>query len=221
MLTLSARSFRNFDYISQRKSNVYTRRHHNLASIPSELDRKAYLLRYFEDYMAKTLRRDVPWTFEDVERKKNMDFLVKYYRMKNAIVFKMSNDVLQVRSLSPFYSTSRELTLSRRKQFNFYDHTKLIITSLGQTLTFIDPSFTLTTYSLQTLFELAAQYGHYDETKGMNERDKERLEKVRYLLGKVEYCKDVLKTLSLRKLNQQQAKEGAKEKEGAGKEEAK
>jgi len=55
----------------------------------------------------------------------------------------------------------------------------------------------------------------------MNERDKERLEKVRYLLGKVEYCKDVLKTLSLRKLNQQQAKEGAKEKEGAGKEEAK
>jgi hypothetical protein len=46
--------------------------------------------------MAKTLRRDVPWTFEDVGRTKNMDFLVKYYRMKNAIVFKMSNDVLQV-----------------------------------------------------------------------------------------------------------------------------
>jgi hypothetical protein len=90
-------SFRHFDYISQRKSNVYTRRHHNLTSIPPELDRKAYLLRYFEDYMAKTLRRDVPWTFEDVERKKNMDFLVKYYRMKNAIVFKMSNDILQVR----------------------------------------------------------------------------------------------------------------------------
>lgn len=87
---------RHFDYISQRKNNVYTRRHHNLTSIPPELDRKAYLLRYFEDYMAKTLRRDVPWTFEDVERKKNMDFLVKYYRMKNAIVFKMSNDVLQV-----------------------------------------------------------------------------------------------------------------------------
>jgi len=96
----------------------------------------------------------------------------------------------------------------------------LIITSLGQTLTFIDPSFTLTTYSLQTLFELAVQYGHYDETKGMNERDKERLEKVRYLLGKVEYCKDVLKTLSLRKLGQQQGKESGKEKEG-GKEEAK
>lgn len=103
---------RNFDYISQRKSNVYTRKHHNLASIPSELDRKAYLLRYFEDYMAKTLRRDVPWTFEDVERKRNMDFLVKYYRMKNAIVFKMSNDVLQVRSIPPLSLLSWELTSS-------------------------------------------------------------------------------------------------------------
>lgn len=48
--------------------------------------------------MAKTLRRDVAWLFEDVQRKKNMDFLVKYYRMKQAIVFKMSNDVLQVRT---------------------------------------------------------------------------------------------------------------------------
>lgn len=76
---------------------MYSRRHHELSSIPSELDRKAYLLRYFEDYMAKTLRRDVSWTFENVERTKNMDFLVKYYRMKNAIVFRLSNDVLQVR----------------------------------------------------------------------------------------------------------------------------
>lgn len=46
--------------------------------------------------MVKTLRRNVEWLFEDVQRKKNMDFLVKYYRMKQAIVFKMSNDVLQV-----------------------------------------------------------------------------------------------------------------------------
>ncbi|GAA5963700.1 hypothetical protein JCM3765_003550 [Sporobolomyces pararoseus] len=171
-----------FDYISQRKNNVYTRRHHNLTSIPPELDRKAYLLRYFEDYMAKTLRRDVPWTFEDVERKKNMDFLVKYYRMKNAIVFKMSNDILQ---------------------FNFYDHTKLIITSQGQTLTFIDPSFTLTTYSISQLFHLAAQHGHYSSV----DQGSEKLEKVRYLLGKVEYCKDVLRTLSQRKAAQQAQKE--------------
>jgi hypothetical protein len=50
--------------------------------------------------MAKTLTRNVEWTFTDVGRTKNMDFLVKYYRMKNAIVFKMSNEVLQVRTSS-------------------------------------------------------------------------------------------------------------------------
>ncbi|GAA6024436.1 hypothetical protein JCM11491_001735 [Sporobolomyces phaffii] len=183
-----------FDYISQRKNNVYTRRHHNLTSIPAELDRKAYLLRYFEDYMAKTLRRDVPWTFEDVERTKNMDFLVKYYRMKNAIVFKMSNDVLQ---------------------FNFYDHTKLIITSLGQTLTFIDPSFTLTTYSLAQLFSLAAQLGHYSSSSSSSSVSSSadaKLERVRYLVGKVEYCRDVLKTLSQRKAAQQALKEQEQDK---------
>ena len=52
---------------------------------------------YFEDYMSKTLERDVDWTFNDKERTRNMDFLIKYYRMKSAIVFKLSNDVIQVR----------------------------------------------------------------------------------------------------------------------------
>lgn len=85
-----------FDYISQRASHVYTRRHYSLTTRPEELARKAYLLSYFEDYMAKTLTRDVEWTWRDEGRKRNMDFLVKYYRMKNAIVFKMSNEVLQV-----------------------------------------------------------------------------------------------------------------------------
>lgn len=51
--------------------------------------------------MVKTLQRNVEWLFEDVQRKKNMDFLVKYYRMKQAIVFKMSNDVLQVGFFPP------------------------------------------------------------------------------------------------------------------------
>lgn len=89
---------RHFDYISNRKGNVYSRRHYGVASgsHPEELKRKAYLLEYFDDYMAKTLTRDVKWTFVDESRTRNMDFLVKYYRMKSAIVFKLSNQVLQV-----------------------------------------------------------------------------------------------------------------------------
>jgi hypothetical protein len=93
-------------------------------------------------------------------------------------------------------------------QFNFYDHTKLIITALGQTLTFIDPSFTLTTYSLSQLFSLASHLGHYSSSS-----NSDKLERVRYLLGKVEYCRDVLKTLSQRKAAQQALKEKEKGKE--------
>ncbi|KWU46227.1 Pkinase-domain-containing protein [Rhodotorula sp. JG-1b] len=163
-----------FDYISNRRDNVYTRRHYSLSVKPTELDRKAYLLQYFEDYMAKTLRRDVAWLFEDVQRKKNMDFLVKYYRMKQAIVFKMSNDVLQ---------------------FNFYDHYKLIITSSGLVVTVIDPTFTQTTYTLPALFRLAASHGHYAPRHAASDE----LKQIRVLLDKVGYCRDVLRTLVNRK----------------------
>ncbi|GAA5917827.1 hypothetical protein JCM8208_000784, partial [Rhodotorula glutinis] len=176
-----------FDYIANRQSNIYTRRHHALSAVPATLERKAYLLRYFEDYMAKTLRRDVEWTYDDVERTKNMEFLVKYYRMKSAIVFKMSNDVLQ---------------------FNFYDHHKLILSHSGRLLTFISPSFALTTYTLPALFRLAVSaglYSHSSHTSSAPEsstaaRDRaKRLDEVRTLLGKVEYVRDVLKTLAQRK----------------------
>jgi hypothetical protein len=51
--------------------------------------------------MSRTLERDVDWVFNDAGKTRNMDFLVKYQRMKNAIVFKLSNDVLQVSALRP------------------------------------------------------------------------------------------------------------------------
>lgn len=67
------------------------------------MERKVYLLKYFQEYMTRTLEREAEWTFMDTGRTKNLDFLVKYYRMKNAIVFKLSNEVLQV---SPLFDDS-------------------------------------------------------------------------------------------------------------------
>ncbi|SCZ93449.1 BZ3500_MvSof-1268-A1-R1_Chr6-3g08667 [Microbotryum saponariae] len=176
-----------FDYIAQRKGNVYTRRHYALTDHPEDLQRKAYLLEYFEDYMAKTLTRDVAWTFVDAARTKNMCFLVKYYRMKHAIVFKLSNEVLQ---------------------FNFYDHTKLLITQHGSVVSFIDGEFRLHTYSLGALFDEASKLGHYrpstSTTPGSamtteEARRLKKLDKVRFIIDKLEYCRDVIRTLSLRK----------------------
>ncbi|GAA5968768.1 hypothetical protein JCM11641_000725 [Rhodosporidiobolus odoratus] len=193
-----------FDYITSHSTsrNIYLRKNYLLsssASHGSEIDRKAYLLRYFEDYMAKTLRRDVEWAWEDRTRTKNMDFLVKYYRMKNAIVFKLSNEVLQ---------------------FNFYDHTKLILTSTGLILTFISPSFTLSTYSLPSLFRLAASLGYYSSSSSSSsvptsstEEDRTQLEEVRFLIEKVEYCRDVLRQLGERKREKERERSERKAKE--------
>ena len=77
------------------------------------MERKVYLLKYFQEYMARTLEREVEWSYVDHGRTKNMDFLVKYYRMKNAIVFKLSNDVLQVRDLFSRFSIKLADILSR------------------------------------------------------------------------------------------------------------
>ncbi|KAL8292670.1 hypothetical protein RQP46_001282 [Phenoliferia psychrophenolica] len=167
-----------FDYISNRAGNVYSRRHYEVKKHPTELERKVYLLEYFENYMSKTLLRDVDWTFADVQRTRNMDFLVKYYRMKNAIVFKMSNDVLQ---------------------FNFYDHTKLLLTQNASVVTFIDPDFVLRTYSLQGIFRDAARYGFYSSAVDSDPKRVKKLEHFRFLIEKLEYCRDVLRSLSNRK----------------------
>ncbi|BGO99401.1 putative Protein serine/threonine kinase [Rhodotorula toruloides ATCC 204091] len=179
-----------FDYIANRHANVYTRRHYALSTVPEDLDRKAYLLRYFEDYMAKTLRRNVEWQFQDVERLKNMDFLVKYYRMKNAILFKLSNDVLQ---------------------FNFFDHFKLIITSSGLVISVITPTFTLETYTLPQLFRAAAQLGHYSHPTRRPNPSSDRgrkLADLEVLIEKVAYCKDVLRTLVNRRTGKEAEGEG-------------
>ncbi|GAA5895102.1 hypothetical protein JCM8208_000114 [Rhodotorula glutinis] len=93
-------------------------------------------------------------------------------------------------------------------QFNFYDHHKLVLSHSGRLLTFISPSFALTTYTLPALFRLAVSAGHYSHSAHASSapesstaaRDRaKRLDEVRTLLGKVEYVRDVLKTLAQRK----------------------
>ena len=46
------------------------------------------------------------YTFEDVDRRKGMEWVQKYLRMKHVIVFKLSHDVLQVRFRSPLVEMS-------------------------------------------------------------------------------------------------------------------
>lgn len=88
---------RTMDYISSRRSGaVYVRKHHLIDVFPDDIQNKVYLLRHFEDYMLERLYGQHDFCYTDDTKTKNMEFVQKYFRMKNVIVFKLSHDVLQV-----------------------------------------------------------------------------------------------------------------------------
>ncbi|CAH7666116.1 PLK/PLK1 protein kinase [Phakopsora pachyrhizi] len=129
-----------FDYIFNRSGSIYQRKNYTLKpkNYPIELERKTYLLEYFEDYMFTTLKRNVEWAYRDLSRTKDLDFVVKYYRMNNAIVFKMSNDLIQI---------------------NFWDHQKLLLTMNAKKITLIEPELSLKTFYIGELFKEAYDLG--------------------------------------------------------------
>ena len=95
----------NFDYIATRKvvtagasvnAPVYVRKSYTTTQHPEELKNKVYLLKQFERYIMDRLYGDYEWTFQDTDRTRGMEWVVKYLRMQNIIVFRLSNDVLQV-----------------------------------------------------------------------------------------------------------------------------
>ena len=108
---------------------------------------------------------DHGYIYEDTDRTKGMEFVQKYLRMKQVIVFKMSHDVLQ---------------------FNFYDHSKLILSSHGLHITHIDKSYNLTRFSLAEIMANALQPPPSDP------------EQARFhgrLLTKLQYAKEVLTSI--------------------------
>ena len=73
------------------------RKSYTVEVYPEDLKSKVYLLKHFEKYIMDRLYGEYDYTFEDVSREKGMEWVQKYLRMKNVIVFKLSHDVLQVR----------------------------------------------------------------------------------------------------------------------------
>ncbi|CAE6470527.1 unnamed protein product [Rhizoctonia solani] len=154
------------DYISSRRNGtIYVRKNYTMREHPEELKSKVYLLRHFEKYMMDRLYGDPEYAFEDVERTKGMDFVQKYLRMKHVIVFKMSHEVLQ---------------------FNFYDHSKVILASQGHSITHIDKHYTITHYTLSGVMErvVAGQWADAAEKKFYDR-----------LLSKLKYSRDVLQSI--------------------------
>ncbi|KAI0075547.1 Pkinase-domain-containing protein [Panus rudis PR-1116 ss-1] len=177
-----------FDYITlRRQGTVYVRKNHTVTDYPSDLKSKVYLLKHFERYIMDRLYGEHEYTYEDLERTKGMDFVQKYLRMKHVIVFKMSHDVLQ---------------------FNFYDHSKLILSSNGLVVTHIDKSYQLTRYTLSEIMAYSlnispttlkplphsssAVNGGSHGGHGVNGNDPEQTKTMQRLVDKLKYCKEVL-----------------------------
>ncbi|KAL7749927.1 Cell cycle serine/threonine-protein kinase cdc5/MSD2 [Sorochytrium milnesiophthora] len=109
----------NFEYLYYARGgerSVMRRQAHTLEDYPPELSKKVTLLKHFKGYMQENLVK-ASYSFSDLSRVGNLDFLTKYIRTKHAVVFRLSNHIIQV---------------------NFFDHTKLILSSEGRLVTFIN-----------------------------------------------------------------------------------
>ncbi|KAI9429133.1 kinase-like domain-containing protein [Lactarius indigo] len=172
-----------FDYISSRRQGtVYVRRNHTVADYPEELKSKVYLLKHFEGYIMGKLYGDYEYTFTDLQRTKCMHFVQKYLRMKHVIVFKLSHDVLQ---------------------FNFYDHSKIILSAQGLAIAHIDKNYVLTRWTLSQVMAQALV---------PPSSDAEQAKFAQRLLDKLRYCKEVL--LSIRNASASASSGGGSENGG-------
>ncbi|KAH8994970.1 kinase-like domain-containing protein [Lactarius akahatsu] len=102
----------------------------------------------------------------DLQRTECMHLVQKYLRVKHVTVFKLSHDVLQ---------------------FNFYDHSKIILSAQGLAIAYIDKNYVLTRWTLSQVMAQALV---------SPSPDPEQAKFTQRLLDKLRYCKEVL--LSIR-----------------------
>ena len=127
---------------------------------------------------------DYSFTFEDIQRTKGLDFVQKYLRMKHVIVFKLSHGVIQVSIL--VYSL---LQVSNRRlcpQFNFYDHTKVILSSQALLVTHIGKDSDVTRMSLSELMEQSL----------CPPEDPVQAKFIQRLVEKVKYAREILLSIN-------------------------
>jgi len=119
-----------FEYLYYTKENdqpVMQKAQYTLENYPSDLHKKVTLLKHFKVYMNENLYKASTYSFVDKERKEDLDFLTKYLRTKRAVIFRLSNKVVQV---------------------NFFDHTKLMFSGDGNVVSFVDRNRDMKSYKL-------------------------------------------------------------------------
>ncbi|THH31055.1 hypothetical protein EUX98_g3134 [Antrodiella citrinella] len=155
-----------FDYVTSRRQGiVYVRKNYTISQYPDEIKSKVFLLKYFEQYIMDRLYNATDYTFEDVDCTRGMAFVQKYLRIKHVVLFKMSHDVLQ---------------------FNFYDHSKVILSSRGLLVTHIDKDSVISRWTLSEVMALSLRPPVADPTQAKFHQR---------LVDKLKYCREVLVSL--------------------------
>jgi len=112
--------------------------------------------------MLDRLLGDSDHQWEDLERTSDLPFVHKYLRMTNVLLFKLSHDILQ---------------------FNFFDHTKLIISCHGLHILYIDKHGDRHLLTLSSVVEDATSASSLsDDARKFNSK----------LVRKITFCKDLL-----------------------------
>ncbi|WFD44647.1 polo kinase [Malassezia psittaci] len=162
--------------------------------LPRELVSKFKLLRFFEtEIMERLYGADSPLTYVDEHLTSGMGFVHKWYRCKQAIVFRLSSGTVQ---------------------FNFYDHTKLFLSCDGLVVSAIDAvdktegTPTLRTWTLAEMVAIAHPRRSAAEAAALSNSPRTASERfpvyfrtkpserrfVRQLMKKLRYVRDVLMT---------------------------
>lgn len=114
--------FEYLDWVPQSDRLALNRIAFNAHNYPSELHKKVGLMRYFKQFMSDNLYKATTSAAALDEASAaaytDMDYVNKYLRTKHAVLFRLSNRVLQL---------------------NFYDHTKFILRADGCMVTILGP----------------------------------------------------------------------------------
>ncbi|KAJ9113209.1 hypothetical protein QFC22_006048 [Naganishia vaughanmartiniae] len=140
------------------------RTNYSMSKVPDDehFQERLYLLSHFEQYMMNKLNGMTEYNYQDTQLRTGMVFLTRYWRMKHVIAFRLSNDTFQ---------------------FNYQDHTKLLLSHDGTVVTYIDDKYKMWTWHLSQMMkpELLA-----------HGRERRRMDKA---ISKLEYAKNVIAKL--------------------------
>lgn len=141
----------NFNYIERGPDRQEKFNAHTLTKYPDELEKKVKLLRYFKSYLdgeqnvQKTDTIDNKPTViedpnDDKSKKNNFAYVKKWMRTKHAIMFRLSNKIVQV---------------------CFQDHTEIILSSESRVVTYCNKKGDRSSYPLSS----ALESNNYEMTK--------------------------------------------------------